>query len=141
MVHDHAFSTWTSDLPRQALAVSDPRIEHEAGSWRVAFSLTNRGAGHRIPTGAFGDRALRTTLDLLGDADRIVGHAEAALLAAKDEGLVPFRPTPFTLEVDVAPEDAVRVVRLRVYTTDEHRSFVFLLEERRWPVPASPDGS
>ena len=60
----------------------------------VTFALTNRGAGHRIPTGDYGHRELRVAIELLDRGGRTLGQAEQAVFPGQDLSLAPGVPTP-----------------------------------------------
>jgi hypothetical protein len=53
-VHSHAFPGASPSLARDALEVGvAKRWDAEGGRWSVDVSVTNRGAGHKIPTGTW----------------------------------------------------------------------------------------
>jgi hypothetical protein len=53
-VHSHAFPGTSKDLASEALALDVAKAwEPETRRWRVDVAVTNRGAGHRVPTGTW----------------------------------------------------------------------------------------
>ncbi len=132
-VHDHAFPTWTEEALRGAVELSGMAVE-QAGDAQVGvrFTLTNRGAGHRIPTGKFGHRELRILVEVTDPAGRPLGADEKSLLAAESEGLLPGRPTPFAFRVTVADAAAPLRVHVLVERVNEDQSFRRTLAEARW---------
>ena len=53
-VHSHAFPGATPSLAREALEVAVTKTwDPESGRWNVEVAVTNRGAGHKVPTGTW----------------------------------------------------------------------------------------
>jgi len=139
-VHDHAFPTWTETVSGRAVVADTPVVRRrDDGGFEVVATLTNVGAGHRIPTGRFGHRAMVVRVLLYDEAGHVAGEAEHTLLAADEEGLVPGRPTPFTLSVAVPARATVAHLGLAVERVNEDRSFCFTLVERRWRLARHDD--
>jgi nitrate/TMAO reductase-like tetraheme cytochrome c subunit len=135
VTHDHTFPTWTACVTAGAIQIGDPTV-----AWRsptevdVRFALTNRGAGHRIPSGAFGHQTLRIAVELLDRHGQPVGQQERSLLAGQQDGLDPGRSVPFSLAVTVPERQQPLQARLLVERVNRDRSFRYTLAELTWPV-------
>ena len=87
-VHNHAFPVWSSVVSADAVEIGPPAATSAAGQpVEVAFTLTNRGAGHRIPSGDFGYRKLRVAVMLLDRQGQIIGLAEQSVFPGDDLSL------------------------------------------------------
>ena len=130
IVGDHSFCAWTEELLRGVLEASPLELlRTDGGAVEVAFTLTNRGAGHRIPTGKHGYRELRVRVRLLDAAGAILGMAEDSLLGDSEEGLEPGKPRAFAMLVEAAGNALPTRVQLLVERVNEDASFrVVLLE-------------
>jgi len=104
------------------------------GPTEVTFTLANRGAGHRIPSGEFGYRKLRVAVELLDRGGRTLGQAEQAVFPGQDLSLAPWVPTPFRLRVAATGNEATERVRVVVQRVHRGRSFQYTLAEGEWPV-------
>ena len=134
-VRDHSFFTWSERMIRETIVPGRPVVRiTEAGTPEVAFTLTNRGAAHRIPTGEFGYRELVIRVELLDPEGRVVGRREKSLFCGQEEGLEPFQETPFTWQI--RGDDAARAVsvRLAVERVNEDRSFRVPFVDQTWPI-------
>lgn len=145
VVRDHSFPVWRADVLQGAVETSSPIFRRRKPTrFEVRFTLTNRGAGHRIPTGKYGHREMRIAIELLDgelldgellDGDGIVlGRREHSLLAERKDGLVPDVPTEFSLVVRIPAESAPARARLLVERVNADRSFRCALIRREWPI-------
>lgn len=137
-VHNHAFPVWSPVVSAGAVEMGRPATSRAADQpVEVAVALTNRGAGHRIPSGEFGYRKLRVAVELLDPAGQVIGQAEQAVFPGDPLSLAPGVPTTFRLPVAVtagAPADRIRILVERV---NRDRSFQYTLAEGEWPVADS----
>lgn len=135
-VRDHSFPLWTSEVTRDAVRIGDPHFTRlAANEWEVSFTLTNRGAGHRIPTGhQFGHRELSIVVELLGQDGSVIGEQEQSLFAAGGDGLVPGRASPFFMIVEIPGRSRPARARLLVERVDQNRSFRYALAAGQWPI-------
>ncbi len=133
-VRNHEFPAWPAGRTQRAIEVGQMAIA-EAGShsYQISFTLTNRGAGHRIPTGKFGHREVRVAVELLGGDGAVEGQAEESIKSLTG-GLVPGRATPFVINVDVGAKGKPAELRLLIERVNEDRSFRLGLVDRRWPL-------
>ncbi|MCY2996392.1 MAG: multiheme c-type cytochrome [Planctomycetota bacterium] len=135
ITHDHTFPVWTARVTAGTVEIGDPTVV-----WRsptevdVRFLLTNRGAGHRIPSGAFGHRTLRIAVELLDRHGQPIGQKEKSLFAGQQDCLAPGRSVPFTLVATVPEREQPLQARLLVERVNRDRSFRFTLAELTWPV-------
>lgn len=134
-VHDHAFPVWSPVVTAGAVEIGRPVTSRAEGQpVEVTFTLTNRGAGHRIPSGEFGYRKLRVAVMLLDRQGQGIGQAEQAVFPGDDASLAPGVATTFRLPVAVtanAPAERIRILAERV---NRDRSFQYTLAEREWPM-------
>jgi hypothetical protein len=138
-VHDHAFPVWAPVVAANAVEIGSPAVTRAEGrSVEVSLTLTNRGAGHRIPSGAFGYRELRVAVDLLDRHGRAVGQAEQAVLPGDDLSLAPAVATPYTLFVAIKSSEPIERIRVLVERVNRDRSFQYTLAEGEWPVADAP---
>lgn len=134
-VHDHAFPVWSPVVSAGAVEIGPPAIARAEGQRvEVAFALTNRGAGHRIPTGDYGHRELRVAVELLDRERRTLGQAEQAVFPGEDLSLAPGVPTPLRIPVAVAAGEPAERIRVVVQRVNQSRSFQYTLEEGEWPI-------
>lgn len=139
ITHDHTFSTCTAGVTAGAVAIDAPTV-----TWRspteadIRFALTNRGAGHRIPSGAFGHRSLRIAVELLDRRGNRVGEQERAVLAGQPDCLDPGRRVPLSLAVTVAGREPPVQTRILVEHVDRERSFHYTLAESTWQLASEP---
>ncbi len=136
-VHDHSFPLWTEEVTRDAVRIGNLDFAWLASDeLEVSFTLTNRNAGHRIPTGhQYGYRELRILVELLGQDGAVVGEEEHSLFAAGGDGLIPDQASPFTLIVEIPNESTPVQARLLVERLDQNRSFRYALATGQWPLP------
>ncbi len=135
VVHDHSFPVWSPVVSASAVEVGGPSVSRaEGGRTEVSFTLTNQGAGHRIPSGEYGYRKLRVAVELLDRSGRTRGQAEQAVFPGQDLSLAPRVPTPFRLRVAATGNEATERVRVVVQRVDRGRSFQYTLAEGEWPV-------
>ncbi|HYW81026.1 MAG TPA: multiheme c-type cytochrome, partial [Thermoguttaceae bacterium] len=100
IVRDHSFPAWTNHLICGAVEVTKLDAHREPdGPFTVDFTLVNRGAGHRIPTGKFGNREVLLVVELLDEQGSVLGSDERSLLSNRTEGLAPEELTPFSMTV------------------------------------------
>ena len=91
-VHNHAFPVWSPVVSAGAVEIGRPAATAAEGQpIEVSFTLTNRGAGHRIPTGEFGYRETAGRRRTAGPDGRTIGQAEQAVLPGQDLSLAPGR--------------------------------------------------
>ena len=100
----------------------------------MSFTLTNRGAGHRIPTGDYGYREMRVAVELLDSEGQTVGQAHQAVLPGQDGSLAPAVATEFTVQLAPPPNRTPQVVRVLVERVNGDRSFQYTLAESEWPI-------
>jgi hypothetical protein len=136
-VHDHAFPVWSPIVSAGAVEIHPPAITRAEGQpVEVTLALTNRGAGHRIPTGDYGHRELRVVVELLDREGRTLGQAEQAVFPGEDLSLAPGIPTPFRIPVANTASQPAERIRVVVQRVNQSRSFQYTLAEGEWP--ASP---
>lgn len=138
IVHDHAFSVWRPVIAAGAVEIGTPAVTCAEGKpVEVSLALTNRGAGHRIPSGGFGYRELRVAVDLLDRSGQAVGRAEQAVFPGQDLSLAPGVATPFTLLVARTANESPERIRVVVERVNRDRSFQYTLAEGEWPLAES----
>ena len=135
IVRDHSFPAYTAEVIQGAVEVSEPTLDRRKDNRvDVHFTLTNRGAGHRIPTGGYGHRELRILVELLDSEGRLMGSKARSLFAKRTNGLIPGKPTSFSFSLDL-PHGAVPArLRLLVERVNEDRSFRVTLLVYEGPV-------
>jgi len=134
-VHNHAFPVWSPIVAAGAVEIGQvAAVAAEGRPIEVSFSLTNRGAGHRIPTGAYGYREMRVAVELLDRDGKTVGHAHQAVLPGQVQSLAPGVPTAFTLQVAATSNESPQVVRVLLERVNRDRSFQYTLAEREFPI-------
>jgi len=124
LVHDHSFPVWTDRVLRGAVEVSEVSVvRHDEKHVDVSFTLTNQGAGHRIPTGKYGHRELKITAELLDADGHVLAGGGTSLFGSRQNGLEPGKPRAVLLrrEVPAAPPPAQ--LRILVERVNEDRSF------------------
>ncbi len=137
-VHDHAFPVWSQVVAAGAVEIGQPVATVAEGQpVEVSFTLTNRGAGHRIPSGEFGYRELRVAVDLLDRHGRTVGQAEQAVFPGDDLSLAPGLATRFTLLIARTASEPMERIRVQVERVNRDRSFQYTLAESEWAARAS----
>jgi hypothetical protein len=135
VVRDHSFFTWSEQLVRGAIVAGRPQITPPQGEmWTADFTLTNRGAGHRIPTGKFGYRELRIVVELLDADRRVISDKETSLLGGKDEGLIPGKATPFQSQFRVPHGARPESVRILVERVNRDKSLRVSFVDQTWLV-------
>jgi len=135
VVHDHAFPVWSPVVSAGAVEVGQPSVTCTEGEpAEVTFTLTNRGAGHRIPSGEFGHRKLRVAVELLDGSGRTLGQAEQAVFPGQDLSLAPAAPTPFRFLVPTTGNGPAQRVRVLVQRVNQARSLQYTLAEGEWPM-------
>jgi hypothetical protein len=142
IVRDHSFPAYTEEVTRDAVEASEPTLQR-GKDHRVDlhFTLTNRGAGHRIPTGEYGHRELRILAELLDSEGRVMGTKERSLFAKRTNGLIPGEPTSFSFSIDLPDQTLPARLRLLVERVNEDRSFrVTLLAYDRPVALVEPGG-
>ena len=134
-VHDHAFPVWSPIVSAGAVEIGRPAVTCVEGRpMEVTFALTNRGAGHRIPTGDYGHRKLRVAVELLDRGGRMLGQAEQAVFPGQDLSLAPGAPTSFRLLVAATANEPAERIRVVVQRVNQARSFQYTLAEGEWPI-------
>lgn len=134
-VHDHAFPVWSPVVSAGAVEIGRPTTTVTAGQpIEVSLTLTNRGAGHRIPTGEYGYRELRVAVELRNRDGRTVGQAHQAVLPGQDLSLAPGVATVFKLQVTADTDEPPQVVRILVERVNGDGSFRYTLAEREFPI-------
>jgi hypothetical protein len=93
----------------------------------VTVTLTNRGAGHRMPTGEFGHRELRIQVELLDAEGQSLGQGFHSIFAKDEAGLEPGEPTPFTIPVELSSDVPPAKVKLLVERINRDGSFRYTL--------------
>ncbi len=134
-VRDHSFPAMTTAVIRGAVTIDEAVVEPgEENRYQVDFTVTNRGAGHRVPTGGYGHREVRLLVELLDAQGEVAGHAERSLFSKRTTSLAPGEPTDFSLTVqwrdDVPPARA----RLIVERVNKDRTFRRTLARRTWAL-------
>ena len=134
-VHNHAFPVWSPVVSADAVEIGRPAMSRTEGQpVEVAFTLTNRGAGHRIPSGDFGYRKLRVAVMLLDRQGQIIGLAEQSVFPGDDLTLAPGVDTAFRLPVAIPTNARADRVRILVERVNRDRSFQYTLVEGEWPM-------
>ncbi len=134
IVRDHAFTSWKRHA-RSAVEVTSAVFAREGERIHAQFALLNRGAGHRIPTGAGGHREVRIRVFALDEHGNVLGRVESSLVSAADEGLEPGTPRAFDLWLVAFAPETVADVRLLVERVNADESLRLVLVDRRWPLP------
>jgi len=135
IVRDHSFPAWTIQTLCGAVEVLELDAHREAGGqFAVDFTLVNRGAGHRIPTGKFGNREVLLLVELLDRQGNVLGNSERSLISNRAEGLAPEELTPFSMTVEVPETAEPAEVRLVVERVNRDRSIRHTFAERQQPV-------
>jgi len=135
MVHDHSFPAWSDEVIRGAIEVTEgPAYEQEEQEHTVEFTLTNRGAGHRIPPGGHGHEEVRIIVELMDRTGNVVGEVERSLFGSRAMGLAPQRPTPFSFDVEIADDSKPVRVRLLMESVNRDRSRRRPLLDRQWKL-------
>lgn len=137
-VHDHSFPAWTDEVLRGAVVIGDFHVRRSDRGFEVRFTLTNRGAGHRIPTGQFGHREMRILVELLGSDGAVLGQEEQSLLAGSPESLVPGEARPFAITAALTRQSEPASVRVLVERVDQDRRFRRTLASCQWPIDSAP---
>ncbi len=135
VVHNHAFPVWSPVVSAGAVEIGQPKTAAAEGRpFEVSFTLTNRGAGHRIPTGDFGFRetADRRRIAGLGRPDR--RPSREGRHAGTGASLAPGMATSFTLPVALTANESPRTLRVLVERVNRDRSFQYTLAEGEWPI-------
>ena len=135
IVRDHSFPAWTNRPIRGAVEVLELGTHREAdGPFTVDFTLVNRGAGHRIPTGKFGNREVLLVVELLDRQGNVLGSDERSLDSNRAEGLAPEELTPFSMTVEVPETAEPAKVRLVVDRVNLDRSVRHTFAERQQAI-------
>jgi hypothetical protein len=130
-VHDHSFPLWTPLITAGCVEISELTARMSSTSQLViATTLINRGAGHRIPTGEFGHNEVRLLVQIVDDANQVVGETEESVFAGDDKALSPQAATPFAFEVNLAPDARPSRVDLTVEVVNEDRTFRYALAQQ-----------
>lgn len=138
-VRDHSFQLWTDRLIQGAVELIDLEVHRKSPEeFKASFTLVNRSAGHRIPTGKFGERELRLQVELLDEGGRVLGSGSRSCFSARTQGLAPEKPTTFSVVVAIPGGQQPAAVRLVVERVNRDRSFrrTFLTAQR----PVAQDG-
>lgn len=133
-VHDHSFPVWTDRVLRGALEISEVEVARQGGKVEVSFTLTNRGAGHRIPSGKYGYRELKISAELRDAEGNVLATGRASLFGNRQNGLEPGKPTPLKLRAGVPAEANPTEVKVLVERVNEDRSFRQTLASLTRPV-------
>lgn len=133
--HDHAFPVWSQVVSAGAVEIGTPATRAAGPAIEVSFTLTNRGAGHRIPTGEYGYREMRVAVELKSRDGRTVGQAHQAVLPGQAQSLAPGVTTAFTLQVAAGTDESPQAVRVLVQRVNGDRTFQYTLAEREFPIP------
>ena len=88
----------------------------------LSFNLTNRGAGHHIPTGKFGHRELRVVTELLDARQQVIADHAVSIMPGQDNCLAPGKAVSFSPTIAVPPDATPAAVRLRVERVNRDRS-------------------
>ncbi len=129
-VRDHSFPVWTERVTKGALEVNRITANSmDGGQTEVTVTLTNRGAGHLMPTGEFGHRELRIQVELLNAEGQSLGQGNHSIFAKDESGLVPGEETPFSIPVEVTSNASPVKVKLLVERLNRDRSFRYTLAE------------
>jgi len=136
VVHDHTFPAFSDKLLEDAVHLEGLGVLHTAeDEVQVEFTLTNRGAGHRIPTGEYGYRELRIHVDLLDKDGNVLGFEEESLNGARRDGLVPGQPTLFSLTVFIETGSTPASIRLLINRINLDRTIRANLITLEKPLP------
>jgi len=139
IVHDHSLAGWTDHRPEGVVGIGPVASRRRADNQlEVNFTLTNCGAGHRIPTGRFGQGELRILVAVLGADGLTLGLNELALLPGDPRSLAPGRPAPFSLGVRIPESSQPAMVRVLVERAERERSMRYPLASGEWPAPSGP---
>jgi len=135
IVHDHAFPLWSPRVTAGAVEIGQPTAARTPGEViEVTLILSNRGAGHRLPSGKFGYREMQLTVDLLDADGRSIGTAKSSVHPGQPLALDPGVATELVFEV-IAPGSMVpRSVRVLVQRLNKDRSWRYTLAEGEWPI-------
>jgi nitrate/TMAO reductase-like tetraheme cytochrome c subunit len=138
VVRDHSFPAWTEEVIRGAIEVTDaPTFAREDREYTVKFTLTNRGAGHRIPPGGHGHEEVRIVIELIDQAGNVVGAKEHSLFGSRAMGLAPERPTPFSFRVEITEGSNPVRTRLLIESVKRDRSVRRPLLDRQWELSST----
>jgi len=148
IVHDHSTPVWTGWPVDRAITLDRLSLSRQQGhEFRVEFALTNCGAGHRIPTGEFGDRTVTIRIELLDKDRKPLGHDKIVLTTNSRRRLAPAESTSFTATIRLSGETEPKSVRVSVErSAGEPSSTMTLLDheqnlvEERRPLATSVAG-
>jgi hypothetical protein len=113
-VRDHSMSPWRPERLAGVLEIGRARLAGDD----VVISLTNRGAGHRVPTGRCGHRELRIRVTLLDAHGEPVGTGTHSFLGEREDGLEPGRTRVLHMALARASRGAPTALRVVVDHVD-----------------------
>jgi hypothetical protein len=138
IVHDHSFHALGERPAAGVVEIGDLAMGRRAdGEVEVSFTLTNRGAGHRIPTGRFGQRGLRILVAVLGTDGLTLGRREQSLLSGAPGALAPGQATPFSVVIGTPRGSQPANVRVSVERPSRDGSSRYPLATGAIALPAA----